>query len=201
MMLVDKRALQVTVAASKDITRPILNAVRVRDDGHLEATDGHIMIRVPLPPQTSDECPETWENPGDKMTECLLSGSQLKELDKRLKVSGKQYRSLPILQNASIAKTDDKRATACFGLDGDRQGVELVEGQYPDTDNVWPKPGIKYHHEVSIGVGLLQKIASLATDGQVIFRFPKDNTQGISFVARGERDIHGVVMPMRFEDK
>lgn len=197
VMLVDKRALQVTTAASTDPTRYVLGVVRVRDDGHFEATDGTILIKVPLPPQTLDECPEGWENPGDKMVGSLLSAGQLKELDKRLKIKGRQYPTRPFLQNASIAKVDDKKAAACFGLDGDRQGIELIEGQYPNTDKIWPKPETKYHHEVAIGAGLLRKIADLATEGQVIFRFPKDNTQAISFTALGKRHVQGIVMPMR----
>ena len=145
-MQVDKRALQVTVAASTDPSRPTMNSVHVRDDGHLEATNGEIMVKVPLPTQTPDDCPDTWENPSDKMEGCILSAGQLKELDKRLKSNGKQHRHLPMLQHASISKTSDTKATACFGLDGDRQGIDLIEGQYPNTDQVWPKAGTKYHH-------------------------------------------------------
>jgi len=194
-MQVDKRALQVTIAASTDPTRPTLNSVHVRDDGHLEATNGEIMVKVPLPCQTPDECPEAWDNPGDKMVGCILSATQLRELNKRLS-NGKKW-TMPILREAAISKTSDTKATACFGLDGDRQGIDLIEGSYPNTDQVWPEPGTTYHHEVSISAKYLQTIASLATNGQVIFRFPKDNMGPISFVALGDRPVQGVVMPMR----
>jgi len=193
-MLIDKLALKVTKAVATEEHRPGLTGVHVKN-GYVEATNGHILVRIPLPNMPSEEAPEAWKGVQDKMEGVILNSKDLQAVGKRL--DGKTR--LPILACAGIGRNGERQAMAHFGLEGDSQSVQVIEATYPDTDQIWPKENKKYSHTVSIASQYLRMLADLADDKQeaVILHFDKDNTKPIAFEIRNDRPVKGIVMPMR----
>jgi len=201
--MVDRRALSIYKAASTEPHRPALNTLRVREDGHLEATNGHILVRVPLVPLSPEECPEGWTNPEDDMAGVLIDAKQAQELMKRLPKS----RTLPILNCASLGREEGNngQAVASFDLDVQKQTLRLVEESYPNTDRVWPKDkeGDKPpKFQVRLAAKYLRMIADFAEgkDGEVILSFDGKQHSPMRFECADEdrtRPIRGVLMPMR----
>ncbi|MBI3080154.1 MAG: hypothetical protein HYY89_02020, partial [candidate division NC10 bacterium] len=83
-MLIDKHALKILIAASTERHRYALNSLHVRD-GQVEATDGTIFARVPLPTISPDEAPASWQPlAGDPMQDAILSRDDLLKVRKAL---------------------------------------------------------------------------------------------------------------------
>ncbi len=199
-MLIDKHALKILAAASTDRFRSALNSLHIRD-GQMEATDGTIFARVPLPAISPDEAPASWQPlAGDPMQDAILSRDDLLKVRKALP---KSKSGPPILGTAAIGKADDA-AQAVIGLPGEptRLTVGLVDQTYPNVDALWPKGKVTF--QMALSGRLLAILASLAEgDGgvPVVFHFRGGEggaEQPIEFAVhdRDGRPITGLVMPM-----
>ncbi|MCI0372134.1 MAG: hypothetical protein L0214_12370 [candidate division NC10 bacterium] len=203
-MLIDRHALKILAAASTDRFRSALKSLHVRD-GQVEATDGTIFARVPLPPISPDEAPASWHPlAGDPMQGAILSRDDLIKVRKALP---KSKSGPPILGTAAIGKADDA-AQAVIGLPGaqTRLTVGLVEQTYPNADALWPNGKVTF--QVAISGRLLAVLASLAEgDGGVPVVFTFRGGEGgaehpIEFAVHDKdgRPITGLVMPMRLPE-
>ena len=195
-MLIDRQALKILKVASTDPIRAVLQGLHVKD-GHVEATNGHVLARVALPSTPVEECPEAWKGAGDTLDGKLLDPQDLKEVDRALQ---KQKGILPILSVAAIGHAENG-LQASWGVEGQFYTVREVEGSYPDIGKVLPtrKPTL----QVAIAAKYLRMIADLAEkEGRVIFTFRQTKgevpyIEGVEFQCGGDRPIDGLVMPLR----
>ena len=112
-MLIDKHALKILIAASTERHRYALNSLHVRD-GYLEATDGDILARVPLPTLHPDEVPASWQPlAADPMDDVILAREGLVKVAKALPKRAR----LPILGTAALGRTNE-HAEAVTGFPG-----------------------------------------------------------------------------------
>ena len=191
-MLVDKHALRILAAASKDPSRYALNGLHVTETG-LEATDGNILARVSLPDFLPDDAPTSWQPmAAESLAGTILDGKALAQVAKAIP----KKERIPILQCAAIGK-NGKGGQAVTGLPDEesRLAVPFVDATYPKTQEAYPKG--KPVFQVALNARLLGVLASLGeNDKRIILSFHGPE-QAVEFQIDGERPITGLVMPMR----
>lgn len=198
-MLIDKRAASIAVACSTEETRQALCGVHVRKDGTLEATNGHMLLRVAPPEWPSSELPGHW--PNDPMTDKVLAADSVRAVAKALPKKS----NLPILLCAAIGPNggpDTAKAVVNIAEDEQTIGMRLMPGTFPETDQVMPKgdPIVR----VQLSAAYLKDLASCADrwngiGGTVTFTIYSPET-AVGVECSGERPITGLLMPMRLAD-
>lgn len=196
-MIIDRHTLKILKATGTDESRPVLQGLHIKD-GHAEATNGHILARVPLLTVNPEECPADWQANGESLDGVILDPADLQTIGKGLQ---RVKSTMPILQVASIRKNGEG-LRAAWGLDGDIYNVKQIEGTFPDLEKVQPKE--KPTLQVAINSKYLRTIADLAEKGEkVIFTFRQKRgevqyLEAVEFETKADRPIKGLVMPMRF---
>lgn len=191
LVQLDDHHVRIARAASTDDTRPSLCAVNVTAD-RIEATDGHMLIQC---------------DPPADMPEDMHGLYRAKDFA-RIKQLGRNSPAVASRTNGFLVVNEGHGAKAT--------NVDCVDGQYPNTDQVWPKDT-----DADIRIGLradmLKKlVASLPNDdAHVWITVPKESvgdarivTGALTFtVTTGYKGsepstVRGLLMPCRWpEDK
>lgn len=156
-VLLSKAQANLKEFTSKDGFRPSLNYIRITKD-FAEATDGHILVRVPH----DGISPKEW--PGTPGTGEGLNGDSVllepRTLDKAFKnTNGKSC--LPILRYVHLS-LDDKENPILTATDLETTAnfrQKKADVLYPDTDQIIPS-GRDF--SFSLGAGILSRLADWA---------------------------------------
>ena len=178
------KACDISGYASTDTSRFVITHVHLRED-FLEATDGRMMVRIPYPPTATDE---TVDRKGlDAMVPALT-------VKKALRDAGK----------AGVVDAHVNGAVSLIVPGGVTHKAEKVDGQYPQTDKVWP--GKEPTFSITLAAELLAKLAEHAakhgkrngTCTGIRFDFTADcEAVRFSYALGPDRQATGVLMPMR----
>lgn len=194
--------------ASKDESRPVLNSVHYNHEKRfLEATDGMILIRVPVKVDEEDAFPPVSINGEAK--DCIVPTAAFKKALGNIPKGGNQ----PILKHLRLTVSgDDEKAKinlAVNDLDTEQcVTVKPMEGGYPDTELVIPKEeptltitlssrilmqiaAYAEKHGKASGSGTAVKLSFTDALSKVRFSFPLENPSGDTIEATG------IAMPMR----
>ena len=205
-MLLDKLALDVVELASTDETRPSINAVHITPD-YTEATNGHILARVPVCKTLDEDFPVVPDYEGGNLPDpdgVVLPADTVKAIAKRIP-KGRRC-SLPILCNASIRFNGSKTVkVATTDLESPLVStVRLSQDRYPNTGQLWKsaEKGFKgFIAQVSYSPNELANLAiflNRAGVKQVEFCITGEET-ATEFKGTTEdgREIVGLLMPVR----
>ena len=182
-------------------TMPASEAYRIAKSkllrGHVEATDGKRLVRVPC--LNGDEFPQT-SGAAKEPQECLIPANYLKEALGR--IPRKTFK--PVLASARLTQTDSRNEVILSTTNGERstdETVRQVDGRFPRTQDVWPKEAPIA--TVNLSAKLLESIVKHART-----HCPKDN-ESIQVIIRGddsavefhyslddERTVKALLMPM-----
>lgn len=205
MLGFNKRFKGILEAASKDPGRYNLQKIKIYPDGKAEATDGHLLLQVPLTKMDLEEIPENLAQKHGPIEEPITISRDA--IEKALKNAPKRS-SLPALDYVYINKSNGEISLASTDLDTVQETVEKDNGNdWPDTSVIWPTK--KPFFEIALQARLLGNIAKaasqLSADGCVKIKFAfRSRTDAVAFTfstgnGQGEK-VKGVLMPMRFED-
>jgi DNA polymerase III sliding clamp (beta) subunit (PCNA family) len=191
----------ITSFASKDPTRYILNGVHFNaEKERLEATDGKILIHIPVNKLPVDNLPAPLNQESESKSVVIPKDKFQKAIRNIVKKT-----KLEVLKNARLDSSKKERVTlTTTDLDCEQVvSTRPIEGEFPQIEQVFPAGDPKM--TIIIAPGLLQKIATYAC------MYGKKNT-GIKFEFRGNFDqivFHittkndhkavGVVMPIRLK--
>jgi hypothetical protein len=220
-MLLRHTALKTALlATTADVTRYALNAVHVRPDGVVEATDGHILVRctdtAPMDPADFPTVPSAASplQPAEKGI--LISTDHVKKL---LGTMPKRA-TIPCLQTVNVGTIDAKPYAVATDLDTPLViALERTNdgATFPTTDRVMIKDGDRAVIRVTLSAAMLQTLARIGkevgtsktptvtleipTEAEYHATHPNGThgvTSGIRFTA-GDGEVHadGVVMPCR----
>lgn len=185
---VDK-ANEITAFASTDKSRRVLHGVHCAAD-YTEATDGWVMIRVPYAGGSQ------FGDGGEFEAGRIVPSAAIKEaLTKLNKV-------VPVVK----LETENGQKVNLTRLDGDSKrvmSVTAIEGQFPNTDQVWPGEEPKF--SITLNGELLAKIAAYAVKHgadqatpEIRFDFTDNMAPVVFTIPIGDgRKASGVLMPMR----
>jgi hypothetical protein len=211
-MLVEKRVLGLAEFASKDTTRFVLNGVCLKP-GFAEATDGHVLARVPLGEDATEDFPAlpdgsalpelTLENP------VTLPAAFAKEV---LKALPKKH-TFPILESAAMTSAPNGDVSL-YVTDLTTPKVltsKTVEGEFPKTEPIWE--GVKANDGATVGMDIallkrvityLEKFGEKKKSTHVSLTFDKESpgTKGMLVEAKlaDGADFEAVVMPVRLPE-
>jgi hypothetical protein len=211
-MLLRSTALKTALlATTADDTRYCLNAVHVRPDGVVEATDGHILVRctdtAPMDPADFPTVPGAASplQPSDKGI--LISADHCKKLIGTMP----KRATIPCLQTVNVGTIESK--PYAIATDLDTPLVVALErsndgASFPATDRVMIKDGDRAVIRVSLSAAMLQTLARIGKEvGRTLtLEIPTDAeyldkgavVAGIRFTAgSGDVRAEGVVMPCR----
>lgn len=171
--LLGKEVLSLTRFVSKEDSRYALTKIRVHKD-FAEATDGKVIMRVPLSSETGDFPKNTVQNlNGDDV---LISAKTLEKVFANVP----KKPAVPVLGYVLLGKENGNFQLVANDLDSEHKiSFRKDEAEYPDTDKVMPKNvnGLK----ISISGNYLKRVAEYAckhgVDGDVInftFTNPQD---------------------------
>ena len=197
-VLLSQASLEVTAFACKDQSRYGLNGLHITDK-FVEATEGHILLRLYHEEVDPDNFPDT---PGEYFQSglnCVLPAEDLKKVAVPKKVG-----SFPILKNACL--TQDNGAILVSTTDlSSMQTVKIrpLETEYPDTDQFLKEPegGITFAVDaklLKILTDYLNKVEKERDVISIVFHVV-DPGSPIRFsfeLSNGQRG-EGVLMPMR----
>lgn len=168
-------------------------------DGEVCATDGKMLIRVPV---LNDEFPDT-PGVGDEPSTCLIPASLLKDA---IAKASKIRSSKSVLSCARLTVTDDDKVTLS-STDLERSSDDTskqVKGEFPDIDSVMPdsEPEIT----VTLGAKLLLKLckhaAAFAHNEQITFGIrTKSDPVSVEYSLADGRKVRAVIAPMNSDKK
>lgn len=145
----------ITPFCSDDETRHVLNGVHYNPkERYIEATDGRTLVRVPVHPMPVD----TMEIKGNVADECIIPTDAFKKALKNIDDKG----AMAELHYVKLMANGDSKAKL-YTSDGRMEQavvVPLVEGQFPNTDCVWPKGDVKF--AICLSPDYLKRIAEYA---------------------------------------
>lgn len=205
-MLLSKLNLATVEFASSDETRSSINVLRITDK-HIEATDGHILMRTPRVDIESDDFPRIPDHKGQDMPASIngdagvsLKAEPIYQVLKALPRASK-CRHLPILMNANAKFDKDNNALIAVTDLTTSQiiRVQASDDEYPDTERSMPTDEVQY--KIAFNPAVLGSVCQFLShfDCQsVVFSFHKPIASA-AFTGRtlqGET-ITGVVMPVR----
>lgn len=135
--IVTRKHLAVRHAASKDPSRYMMNGIHFREDGLVEATDGHMMLRVRAGSPEADGFPEGVGQVVENLRPFTCPTESAEKLRKVIP-KGKRF---PQLEGAVLVK--DEADTVEFRTT-DLETVDSVtarklDGEFPKTDQVMPE--------------------------------------------------------------
>lgn len=179
LLTLNKPALSVLNAASKDKTRYQLNSIHF-DKGHVVASDGHWLARVSLPAANTAalECVPAGFIPEAESSETFTVPREVAEAMQ--KAIPKDHPNVYISANCKTATwktTDFKNQTS--------QQFTTVEGQYPDYAQVFPQGEVK--SEICLNADILAKVCKAAAEFYGKKEHKSDIT-GIRIKIRGNMD-------------
>ena len=210
-MLIHKTVLQsLRHAISKDVTRPILQRVRVEDDGSVVAADGHLLLYHTSTSQDAKDYPTDPPNARRPVNpnQSAQGTIPIAMIDRAVKATPKRA-FLPILENICVSGTAPVRVVAtdldCAMVDVD---CDSDNDRYPNWRSVPPDGEPVF--TVPMSAELLIAIGKAAQAGGgpkhtrgviVTFTFTKakgvgQDAVGLSFEGQ-VGTIRGVVMPAR----
>ena len=173
----------ISAFASTDETRYVLNGIRLGKD-YTEATDGRMLVRVP------------YRDGSEKPAEAFI----LPAGDVKAAVAG--LKKCKVVSAVTVSKNCTRATLADENVS---RTVELIDGQWPNTDQVWP--GGEPVLSITLDGRLLAVIAKYAStlqdrDERAPVRF--DFTSGTEAVVWSTRTkdgwkVKGLLMPMRTE--
>lgn len=204
-------ACNVAAFASTDPKRYVINGVHVTRE-YAEATDGKMLIRVPLPKTDPAEFPPTTA-PSEFAPGQILLVKPLLEALKSAKDAGRSC-PLPICamvrlsSSPAVGEKPAKLHLTTSDIDNERTiVVKPIEGSYPNVNQAIPTAEPKF--SITLSADLLAEIAKYAiAHGQsdkhdnhgIRFDF-LDSTDPVRFSINlpDGRKTTGVLMPMRME--
>lgn len=187
-------------AVSADENRPMLHNVMIRDR-IAEATNGHVMVQVPLRDASGEEFALPADCVGNRF---LLPGASL--------VHVRPGTALEV-----DMRTGDCRVISASQEPREGYPIELppaaieTEGmRYPDIDKIVPVITDE-HRRVRLGAGVIRAMVAFAGGnanelGTLVLAIPPEDddvhhvNRGISFTKTGENGRSGLLMPMRIID-
>lgn len=186
----DVRALK--AAVSSDEASPILNHVLLRE-GFAEATNGHVLCRVPL----KDDTGEPFSLPLEvRENRWLVHRAALGHV--------RPGHFLEIDMATGECSVVGKEGEEGYPIELPDAEVEIEGRRFPATDALLPRPGEEYR-TLQLGHAILKALTEFAgAGGRLHLLVPPEGAQG--YVARalpfqrpygGEVSRSGVVMPMR----
>ena len=212
-MLISRQALTITniiaTSAVKGHASPSCHNVNARPDGTIEATDGHILVRVKRNTQEDPaEFPTVQGMPiPQPTTEPALIPV---DVVKRLIGAMPKRATLPILQTAYLAKSGGNVQIAATDLQAPTVAVLDTDGTFPQTDRVMDSVSAQKSPTINVTLRadvlmMLAKIAKQAKGndrGKLTLTIPTDKPvceAAMSFECKGDSDhtIVGAVMPCR----
>ena len=156
--------------------RPVLNTLRLHN-GNLEAADGYMLIRRQADLET-----------GDDSKSVLFPAKMIKAI----RSSPKRIAKLNVdSTKATVTYADDKDKTAPFNP---TVTFDLAQGDYPDTDRLFP--GTEKKAQVAINIGLLKRLLSCMPDKELLRIGVVGPQSPVEIEVTGmDRPIRGVIMP------
>lgn len=182
----DCAALRAAVSTMKE--RPILNHVCIHD-GMAEATDGHVLVRVPLRDEQRQEVSKAHARWMLHQSVLSLVRGKHGELEIDLRTGKVQV----------LGKGD------CYPISAPGAVTEAEVGAYPATDKVMPNG--EGGRRMMLSAAVLRRLAAIAgKGGKLEFVVPAvragENhvSTGIRIEQHGDMPRSGVAMPMRILD-
>lgn len=185
-------------ACSSDETRPTLNNVLVRE-GFAEATNGHVLIRIPLTDAAGDEFSFPLELRDRRW---LIHRAVLGHV--------KPGHSLEVDIDSGECWVVGKEGEEGYPIELPRAELELEGNKFPNTDPIVPRK-TDAHREVRLGAAILKAMVAFAGSGKdagsLHLLVPEHSeghdhvTRALAFSRPGEPTRSGVVMPMRIQSK
>lgn len=183
-MLVTRHQFQAAQFASKDETREQLMRVRVRQDGSVEATNGHVLIRV--------------AGPGDSGLDREVY------LDRDI---AERLAAKPIISSPIELTVVDGRAEITEGMTVIASDIDSSSA-WPDTERYWEQKPVEGSVSVKLDARYLLQLFQMASDNGrrqngITFTIPPNASTGpgsaIHFAWIGPEDekVTGRLMPMR----
>lgn len=205
-MYVDRQTAKLLKVTSKDASRRMLQGVHMTPD-YAEATDGHILARVPHPScATPDEAPANWQPmAAEAPAGQVIHADSLADLARALP----KKERIPLLTLAAVGRAAEGGpliGVTGLAIEERRLTLEVIEGTFPNAVSIWPQGEVKFR--VALNPRLLRVLAELGENDagtSVVFnlRSLDDHTQPIEFAINGSYDrrpITGLVMPMRLPE-
>lgn len=201
-MLISKNQLKVVAFASPDKTRQALNGILIRPEKNMvEATDGHCLVRVENKSGIQlDDFPDVKpfnDVDQDKMVSCDT-------VKKLLKAMPAKPDGMPILNYFRAGLNGDKLDFTITDLD-DTQTItsRLIDGKFPDTDQVMPNEA---DHPIKIGFNgvmmadICKFLASVSGDNSkmITLHIKDKNSPLLMTVHNDTEEATAILMPMRF---
>lgn len=211
-MLVLDAACDVSAWASTDVTRyNLLNACIDRARGVVVATNGHVLIKVPLPksPKPDTLPPTPGSNALDGKATLLLPASALKAaLKNRPKGHARAGQPPPVVAIGQAGVAEGHVNLTTWGTSGSpvTAQVRIEECQFPDYEHVIPTNPPRA--SVGISARYLEMVADYAKKASgdpnvgVILTIEDEQSPVCARVQVGQddrREAMMVIMPMRME--
>lgn len=194
----------VTPFCSTDESRYVLTGARFDPKKKvIEATDGRVLIRVPVY-ESDGEFPTTKTPANGSPKECIIPAQQLRKALSNVTTKSR----LPILRHARL-DVDDKVTLTTTDLNTEQAVTcKPIEGTFPDTDKVFPT--VPPVFTIRLDSKLLEKVVAYAdkqgavsaSNGKalkLLFYPPKNNMQSPAMFeveVAGGRKACGLIMPL-----
>lgn len=159
-MLYNKENLAVSIACSKEETRPALNGVHFESDGSTVATDGHILCHVEACKAEVEKFPKT-ESEDQKIDEkgIIVPLQNVQAIAKTIL----KRTILPILKHCQYVNNQNGNGenSATFVTtdleNTQKHKTRLIEGKYPNWKQLFDLPEPEY--EIAVSAYVLEKLA------------------------------------------
>lgn len=199
-------ACNIAAFASTEPSRYVINGIHITRD-YAEATDGRMLIRVPLPAVDVESFPPT-SAPTEFTGNQILPVKPLQEALRSAKEAGRAA-SLPICSMIRISSSPaagekpGKLHLTTNDLENERTiAAKPIDGDYPNVDQVIPTADPTF--SITLSADLLIEIAKYAIAHNDREHHPVrldflDNTDPVRFSIQlpDSRKATGVLMPMR----
>lgn len=211
-MLINKLNTEAAKFVSTDQSRPALNAVHITEK-YIEATDGHIIVRIDLPKASESDFPTIpgFEPSKNSLAGTLVESGAFARLGKRIPSrKSKELEALPILKNARLAMNGDNSVKAgttdleCPIV----SELPIIEGPYPNTDKIVFEDNGDPVIAIAFNASNLRDVCDLCLKAanprthQVIFKFYSP-FQGAEFSTHNpdtDQNVRGIIMPLRIAE-
>lgn len=197
-LLLTQASIDVVAFGASEESRYHFNAIHITNE-YVQATDGHMLVRVTHPKMNADDYPETPGSGFEEAINCIIARGDLKSL----KIPKKS--PLPILQHVCLSQENGNILLTTGDLSAMQTlKIHPVDADYPETDQVIPeKGGLCF----SVDAKLLKVICDY-----VAKQSPKDKPAQLTFyvtendgcpirfefsVNGGDQQGMGVLMPLR----
>jgi hypothetical protein len=197
-IVIDRAQADAVEFASKEVGRGAIESVRVTPE-YVEATNSHILVRVPSCGLPVEEYPEVAGAGTEELTEALIKADTLRKAIKALPKRG----HLPVLECLHIGRQNGNFTVTATDLESPTVlSQKAEESRFPDTEAVIPMADLPV--TIGFSADLLGSICKWATrhgDGgrnPIAFqiRSPEDGAR-LTVNMRDGRTAVFVIMPVR----